>query len=309
MARGRGGSRGGFSRRSGSSSHRRRGPSLGMIELATMPPSGPYGFFFPYENAARRFNFMTFNPAFCDGKVTIDELEAVNRDIAAVPLPDIGCCPVRSLLGLLSFFVTAAVCGGTGGYFAAGQVINPSYSYFRSSKDTPQYFYKNLQPADVAVIIPISAILGIGLTCYLCCTGSSQMFAIAAEYMNKINQIFVTHQQTTFGPKDMTLRLSPHRTYLSVEFNWKAQELQVAKMTALHNYAMASAGGSAMLGGGQMMAMPGQQPMMIDPTTGMPLQIQMPGSIGYNQPPTNQFQPMSMAPAQQNQFSNAPPVF
>ena len=309
MARGRG--RGGFSRRSGSS--RRHGPSMGMIELATMPPSGPYGYFFPYDNAAKRFNYTSFNPAFSDNRVTIDELEAINRDVAAVPLPDWGCCPgcpIRNLLGLLSFFVTAAICGGTGGYFAAGQTLNPSYSYFRSSQDQPQYFYSNLLPVDVAIIIPICAILGLGLTCYLCCTGSSQSMAIMTEYLNKLNQVFAHHQQTTFGPKDMTLRLSPYRTYLSVEFNWKAQELQLAKMTAAQNYALARAGGSAVvLGGAPMGAMPVQQPMMIGPSTGMPVQMQMPGPISYNQPQVNPYQPMPMASQQPNQFSKAPPVF
>jgi hypothetical protein len=283
-----------------------------MIELATMPPSGPYGYFFPYDNAARRFNYSSFNPAFCDGRVTIEELEAVNTDVAAVPLPDWGCCPgcpIRNLLGFLSFLVTAAICGGTGGYFAAGQTLNPSFSYFRSSNDQQQYFYSNLLPVDVAVIIPICALLGIGMTCYLCCTGSAQMMAIMAAYLNKINQVFAHHQQTTFGPKDMTLRLSPHRTYLSVEFNWKAQELQLAKMTAAQNYALASAGGSAVvLGGvGPMGAVPGQQPMMVDPATGMPVQMQMPGAIAYNQPQMSPYQPMPIQ--QPNQFSTAPPVF
>jgi hypothetical protein len=283
---------------------------MGMIELATMPPSGPYGYFFPYDNAAKRFNYSSYNPAFSDGRVTIDELEALNRDLAAISLPDLGCCTVRNLLGFLSFLVTAAVCGGIGGYFAAGQTPNPNYSYFSSTSNQSMYLYGNLLPADVAVIIPICAILGIGMTCYLCCTGCNQSVAIMTEYMQKINQVFAYHQQSVFAPKDMTLRLSPHRTYLSVEFNWKAQELQVAKMAAVQNYALARAGGSAMLGGGgPMVQAPGQQPMMVYPSTSMPVQMQMPGAISYNQPAINPYQPMMMGPQQPNQFSNAPPVF
>ena len=305
MASGRVGSgQSGFNGRTGSYA-RRYGPSSGMIEQATMPPSGPYGYYFPYHSETRRFNFQSFNPAFCDGKVTIEELEAVNSDVARVPVLDVGACPgcsTRGLLGLLSLVVTAAVCGGTGGYFAAGVVRNPSYSSVNSSNnDTPQYFYKNLKPAQVAVIIPICAILGIGLACYLCCTGSSQLEALAVEYKNRFDQVFLNHQQTTFGPKDMTLQVSPHRRYLSVEFNWKAQELQVAKMAAIQNYNQSRTGGSMMSGGGgQVAPFPGHQQMRTNPSSGLPSHHNpMPGSIGYNQPPTNQFQPMSMASLQQ----------
>ena len=211
-------------RRPGSSyGGRSSGPSAATIERMSMPVSSPSGFYFPYDPENNKFDLSTYNNSFCDGRVTQQELEAINAGLHQIPPPPVG-CPCRLLMALVTLLVTAAIMVCLGLFFDEGKILvsGSEYSYLRL------YKYVNVEPMHIGIMLGVSAFLGLGLTIYLCCSSCSQVQSEQVAFNLRLTGLFNQQQQSVFGPKQMTLRLSPYQTYMSVTFNWKASPPQQA---------------------------------------------------------------------------------
>ena len=184
-----------------------------------MPASGPNGFYFPYDPDNNRFDFSSYNTEFCEARVSVQELEAINASLQQIPPPPIG-CPCRQLMALLTLLVTAGLMVGLGLYFHEGKVpINETnFSYLR------KYKYVNVDPMHIGILLGASAALGLGMTIYLLCSSCSQVASEQDAFNVRLTNLFNRHQQTVLGPKQMTLRLSPYQTYMSIAFNWKVAQ-------------------------------------------------------------------------------------
>ena len=197
----------------------RSGPSASTMERLSMPASGPYGFYFPFDQANRKYDFSSYNSDFCEGRVSIAELESINQDLNKVPPPIIDCCPTRCLMGLMAFFLTGALCLWTGLLYRSGHIRTSSSTYSSSSRSYTNFF---LDTIDLCIIIGGTGFFGLALALFLCCSSCSQINSHNAVFESAWRNVFAKHKATTFQPKQMTMKMSPYGTYMIITFDWKA---------------------------------------------------------------------------------------
>ena len=216
-----------FGRRSGGGG--RSGPSPFTMERLSMPASGPNGFYFPFDQGNTKFDLSSYDSNFCEGRVSIAEIENINQDMKKLPPPITDCCPTRCLMGLIVFLLTGALCLCTGLLYSSGHIktSTSTYSYSASSSSSRLYTNFFLDSIDLGIIIGGTGFLGLALAIFLCCSSCSQVESHNSVFESALRNLFAKHQTTTFQPKQMTMRLSPFQSYMSITFDWKTPALPV----------------------------------------------------------------------------------
>ena len=171
-------------------------PSPFTIEMMSMPQSGLMGYYFPWNNMIRTYDTSSYNPAYSDNSVSPQDIQVLLGDLQAQPLfSPVYCDPW--LYGICGLFLLLIV----------GQMI----FVFSASKRIGTNFY----------VIPLIFFLFFGLMVAIICKVQSNARKRAAERKLQIDTVLARHQQTTFGGKNVILRMSMHGAYLAIEFAFR----------------------------------------------------------------------------------------
>ena len=102
----------GRSRKLGSHSSSRRGPSMFQIELASCPPSSTSAYNFPFNNSTNTYNLDSYRPEFSQGRISyqdcqllVNELGNCNSSMTKCYYASCAFCPSF----LLTFFLIPLV--------------------------------------------------------------------------------------------------------------------------------------------------------------------------------------------------------
>ena len=283
-----------FGNRSGfRSSGRSRGPSAFSLELMAKPSSDMHGYYFPISNGT--FDSSEYQPQFSDNRVSQSDIENLKNEMQKNPYIGIVCCWEFLFIPLIMGCMGASI-GLTASSIAS--------SFATAEKNEDSISFGEAMPAMMGMAFG-------GMLCIVCvcCFASKRIAKRIAAYAAFLNHVLTTQQQTVFGPKECTLTLSPHHSYLKIEFNWRPRP---AMMMVPAGMMLVPQPGTQNMGFGGAAGFPGQQgafqgyvPPSNYPAPG--------GTFGYAAPP----QPLLGSPAppppfeylEGNKYDMPPPSF
>ena len=183
---------------------RRRGgrarPSAFQIELSTMPMSGPHGLYFPYSFYTKGYDMSSFNPQYTGGRISEPEVRSLVDDINNNPLTQITHCDP-----LLWLFCLVLIC------MAAGTPLYMTNAASSTGSGTGGFIMG-------FIFIPIGGMFTI--ITIMCISGCKNVKRMRLRKI-VLDSIINRHQQQVFAPKQAVAKISPHGSYLMIQFCWQ----------------------------------------------------------------------------------------
>ena len=161
-----------------------------------MPQSGLMGYYFPWNNALRTYDTSSYNPAFSDNVVSMQDIQVLLGDLQTQPLYS----PVYCDPWLYCICVLVLV-------LIAGQIIFIT----SATRSIGSNFF----------VIPLIFFGFFGGIVAIMCKVQSNARKRAAERKVQLDVVLARHQQTTFGGKNVILRMSMHGSYIAIEFAFR----------------------------------------------------------------------------------------
>ena len=252
MARGRGGiGRGG-----------RRGPSMFTIERSMKPPSDAHGYYFGWNGTS--YTSEEYRPEFSDGRVSESDVHNLLQDLNSSRFNSPTFCPWELLF-------IPIVLGCIGGSIAilASNMVQTKTSVIRGTSTTG-----TIPETSAIAGMVVMGVLGLATIISICCfaTTRARKYIFARAYHNQ--KIMEKHKTEVFGPKECNVRMSPHGSYIAIEFSWKPRPVMAV---VPQGYALVPTGGAGAV-------FPGAGMNVYQPAQMAPAGYGA-GPTMYNQPP------------------------
>ena len=233
------------------------------IERASKPPSDAYGYFLGWNGQA--FSTEEFRAEYSDGRVSDSDVQGLIEELNNNKFVAPNLCPWE----LLFVPIILGCMGGSIGIIASN-MISTDKDFFTGKITTTGTIPQESAIAGIVVM----AVLGVACIITICCSANNRTMKHLLARAHKNLEIIEKHKTSVFGPKDCNLKMSPHGSYVIIEFNWKPRP---AMAVVPPGYALVPTGGApgAYAGAGMN---PYQPSPMVPPGFGA-------GATMYNQPP------------------------
>ena len=198
---------------------RRAGPTPLQLEMMSMPQSGLFGYYFPYNSSIGGYDSSTFVPDYSDGIVTKQDVDTLLNDLNQQPdIAPVRCDPILFLIPLIAIgmFVGFFV-------FIFGSVANTSS---RSTNCDSRGYCKSEGPSVGGIIGTIMGINlgGIFLIMVIACCAAKRARERLTRRNKAMTEIIAKHQQSTFANKNVIARVSNQGGYVAIEFKWRVNQ-------------------------------------------------------------------------------------
>ena len=178
-----------------------------------MPQSGLTGYYFPWNNALRTYDTSSYNPAYSDNVVSAQDIQVLLADLQAQPLfSPVYCDPwLYGICGVVLLLII-------------GQIIFIT----SATRSIGRNFF----------VIPLIFFGFFALICVIMCKVQTNARKRAAERKVQLDAVFAQHQQTTFGGKNVIIRMSMHGSYIAIEFAFRMGAAGPGQMQMNPGFAM-----------------------------------------------------------------------
>ena len=175
---------------------RARRPSPITLELMSMPPSSQFGYNFPWNNNTNTYDTSSYNPAFSDNRVSLQDVHTLMSDLQSQPLfPPSVCDPW--CYGMIAVFAI----------FAVTMIFTSTGSAIRSGS------FGSMMLVFLACMVSY-----VGILCKVNINAEKR----SVERKAQLESVLAKHQQTTFAGKEVFLQMSTLCSYISIMFSFRA---------------------------------------------------------------------------------------
>ena len=168
------------------------------LELMSMPPSSQFGYNFPWNNTTNTYDTSSYNSAFSDNRVSLQDVHDLMADLQSQPLFSLHYCDPWSY-GLIAVF----------GTLAAIMIFN--FSGFGIGFGSPGSMM-------FVFLAGMAALIGI------ICKVNINAEKRSVERKAQLENVLAKHQQTTFAGKEVVVQMSPLCSYISIVFSFRAAD-------------------------------------------------------------------------------------
>ena len=162
-------------------------------ELSLIVATSNMGYVFPWNTTSKTYDTSSFHPVYSDGRISIEEVNALIADLKTLPLYDpeytdpLGTTICYVLLGLLVSILILIL----GGLFLANWLFS---------------------------LIPVVFVSFIIFSICINFKIKKNENLRAAERKLQVDSVINRHQQSTFSEKGTNLRMTPHGAFVIIEF-------------------------------------------------------------------------------------------
>ena len=190
----------------------RAGPSALQIEMMTMPQSGLFGYYFPYNSDVGGYDSSNYIAEYSDGQITKQDVDTLLNELNQHPeVAPATCDPLLFLLPVITI----------------GMIVGFLVFIFSTvgsrTRDCTGTNCRSTGPSVGGIIGTIMGINlgGIFLIFFLVCCVAKRARERLARRNRALTEIINRHQQSTFVNKNVIVRMSNQGGYVAIEFKWR----------------------------------------------------------------------------------------
>ena len=179
-------------------------------EIINCPMSGPAGMYFPYNPFENSYNLDSFKLEYSGGRITEQDCMNLKMELKDCPLSKLSnnsdCGVYYIFLGVFLMMISLPL------YLVL--CLNDQFSGKEGFIGT-----------DLAIGIVLILVLGIATMITNCIVWGKRNETRDSVRKRVLDSIINRHNNNIFGPKQASVRMSPYRGYIFIQFLWVAQQV------------------------------------------------------------------------------------